>query len=108
MHAGRCGEDIFAAAGADWIHDDDVGAEAFFVELWHEFSGVSGVEFGIFDMIEGGILLRIFDGSFHDLDADDAAGFLRKTEGNGARPAVGVDHGLSAVEVGIGEGFFIE
>ena len=59
-------------------------------------------------MIEGGILLRIFDGFFHDLDADDAAGFLRKTEGNGARSAVGVDHGLSAVEVGIGEGFFIE
>ena len=59
-------------------------------------------------MIEGGILLRIFDGFLHDLDADDAAGFLRKTEGNGARSAVGVDHGLSAVEVGIGEGFFIE
>lgn len=78
------------------------------VELWHEFSGVSGVEFGVFDMIEGGVFLRVFDGFFHDLDADDAAGFLRKTEGNGARPAVGVDHGLSAVEVGIGEGFFIE
>lgn len=78
------------------------------VELWHEFSGVSGVEFGIFDMIEGGVFLRIFDGFFHDLDADDAAGFLCKTEGNGARSAVGVDHGLSAVEVGIGEGFFIE
>lgn len=59
-------------------------------------------------MIEGGVFLRIFDGFFHDLDADDAAGFLRKTEGNGARPAVGVDHGLSAVKVGIGEGFFIE
>lgn len=108
LHAGRRGEDIFAASGADGVHDDDVGAKAFFVELWHEFSGISGVEFGIFDMIEGGILLRIFDGFFHDLDADDAAGFLRKTEGNGARSAVGVDHGLSAVEVGIGEGFFIE
>lgn len=59
-------------------------------------------------MVECGVFLRVFDGFFHDLDADDAAGFLRKTEGNGARPAVGVDHGLSAVEVGIGEGFFIE
>lgn len=78
------------------------------VEFWHEFSGISGVEFGVFDMIEGGVFLRIFDGFFHDLDADDAAGFLCKTEGNGARSAVGVDHGLSAVEVGISEGFFIE
>lgn len=78
------------------------------VELWHEFSGISGVEFGVFYVVEGGVFLRVFDGFFHDLDTDDATGFLGKAEGDGACPAVGVDHGLSAVEVGIGEGFFIE
>lgn len=78
------------------------------VELWHEFSGIRGVEFGVFDVVEGGVFLRVFDGFFHDLDADDASGFLGEAEGDGTCPAVGVDHGLSAVEVGIGEGFFIE
>lgn len=78
------------------------------VELWHEFSGIRGVEFGVFDVIEFGVFLRVFDGFFHDLDADDATGFLGEAEGDGACPAVGVDHGLSAVEVGIGESFFIE
>lgn len=78
------------------------------IELWHEFSGISGVEFGVFYVVEGGVFLRVFDGFFHDLDADDAAGFLGEAEGDGTCPAVGVDHGLSAVEVGISEGFFIE
>lgn len=59
-------------------------------------------------MVEGGVFLRVFDGFFHDLDADDASGFWGEAEGDGTCPAVGVDHGLSAVEVGIGEGFFIE
>lgn len=78
------------------------------VELWHEFSGIRGVEFGVFYVVEGGVFLRVFDGFFHDLDADDATGFLGEAEGDGTCPAVGVDHGLSAVEVGISEGFFIE
>ena len=59
-------------------------------------------------MIEGGVLLRIFDGFFDDLDADDAAGFLCEAEGDGAGAAVGVDDGFSAVEVSVGEGFLVE
>ena len=108
LHACRCGEDGLTAAGADGVHDDDVGAKAFLVELWHEFSGISGVEFGVFYVIEGGVFLRVFDGFLDDFDADDATGFLREAEGDGAGAAVGVDDGFSAVEVGIGEGFFIE
>ena len=108
LHAGGGGEDFFAAAGADGVHDDHVRAKAFFIELWHPFAGVGGVEFGIGNLISFCIFLGVFDGFLHDLDADDAFGFLGKAQRNGAGAAVGVDDGLATGELRAGEGFFVE
>ena len=108
MHA--CGgfENVFAASGSDGVHDDDVGAKAFFVEFRHEEACVGGVEFGVFYMVECGIFLSVLDGFPDDFAADDAACFFRKAEGNGACAAVGVDDGFPAFEVSGIQGFLVE
>ena len=67
---------IFAAAGTDGVHDNDVGTQAFFIEFRHELSRVGGMEFHVFHMVEIGISSGVFNSRFHDFNADHFFRFL--------------------------------
>ena len=70
FHGGSSLQHVFAAAGTDGVHDDDVGAQAFLYEFRHELSCIGGMEFHVFHMVEIGISSGVFNGRFHDFNAD--------------------------------------
>ena len=73
------------------VGDDDVGTtmtgdEVVGEDVFH----VAGVEEGVVDVVQTGVLLGIFDGLGNILDADDLTGLTGHEVGNGARASVEV------------------
>ena len=101
-------DDVSVHAGTGRVGDDDVGTSVavnkFGVE---EVFHVSGQKFDVFDMVERGIDLGVFDGFGYVFNADDFAGLAGYEVGNGARSGVPVEDEFVSAQLAILSHLFV-